>query len=98
MIEVMGLAVLPSRLKNELGFLAKAMCNKDDLRKDERTAKHADWAEDILKRYPDFNNANADEILRKETGLVFSKVLEDAGVYKRTPEGQAAFDKFVGIL
>ena len=98
LIEVMGLAVLPSRLKNELGFLAKAMCNKDDLRKDERTAKHADWAEDILKRYPDFNNANADEILRKETGLVFSKVLEDAGVYKRTPEGQAAFNKFVGIL
>ena len=98
LIEVMGLAVLPSRLKNELGYLAKVMCNKGDLRSDERTEKHAEWAEDILRRYPDFNGGNADEILRKETGLVFSKVLEDAGVYKRTPEGKEAFLRFINCL
>ena len=98
LIEVMGLAVLPSRLKKELGDLAKAMCEKEDLRKNEELAKHADWAEDILKRYPDFGSNNADEILKKETGLVFSKVLEDAGVYKRNEKGQAAFQRFINIL
>ena len=94
----MGLAVLPSRLKKELADLAKAMCNKEDLRKNEELSKHADWAEDILKRYPDFNSANAEEILRKETGIVFSKVLEDAGVYKRDEKGKAAFDRFIAVL
>ena len=98
LIEVMGLAVLPSRLKKELSDLAIAMCNKEDLRKNEELVKHADWAEDILKRYPNFNNGNADEILKKEVGIVFSKVLEDAGVYKRTAEGQAAFNKFIETL
>ena len=98
LIEVMGLAVLPSRLKKELGDLAKAMCEKEDLRKNEELAKHADWAEDILKRYPDFGSNNADEILKKETGRVFSKVLEDAGVYKRNEKGQAAFQRFINIL
>lgn len=98
LIEVMGLAVLPSRLKKELADLAEAMCAKKDLRADEVLSKHADWAEDILNRYPDFNKENADEILKKETGIVFSKVLEDAGVYKRTDEGKAAFQRFTDIL
>jgi len=98
LIEVMGLAVLPSRLKKELADLGEAMCAKKDLRADEVLAKHADWAEDILKKYPDFNKENSDEILKKETGIVFSKVLEDAGVYKRTPEGKAAFQRFIDVL
>ena len=72
--------------------------NGRDLRKDDVLAKHADWAEDILKRYPNFSGKNADEILRKETGLVFSKVLEDAGVYKRDEKGKAAFDRFIAVL
>lgn len=98
LIEVMGLAVLPSRLKKELADLGEAMCAKKDLRADEVLAKHADWAEDILKRYPDFNSANSQEILQKETGFVFSKVLEDAGVYKRNEEGKAAFQRFIDVL
>lgn len=95
LIEVMGLAVLPSRLKQELSDLAEAMCQKKDLRADETLSKHADWTEEILSKHPDFNQQNAEEILRQETGLVFSQVLEDAGVYKRTQEGQKAMQRFI---
>ena len=98
LIEVMGLAVLPSRLKKELSDLAEAMSSKKDLRADETLAKHADWAEEILARRKDFSAQTADAILKEETGIVFSKVLEDAGVYKRTQEGSAAFGKFVEKL
>lgn len=95
LIEVMGLAVLPSRLKQELSDLADAMLQKKDLHNDEVLAKHADWAEEILAKHPDFNQQNAQEILRQETGLVFSKVLEDAGVYKRNKEGKKAIEKLI---
>ena len=98
LIEVMGLAVLPSRLKKELADLGEAMCNGEDLRTNETLAKHADWSEEVRARHPDFNKSNADEILKQETGIVFSKVLEDAGVYKRNASGQAAFDKFISML
>ena len=98
LIEVMGLAVLPSRLKKELADLGDAMCRGADLRTDEVLSKHADWAEDILKRHPDFCKENADSILKEETGIVFSKVLEDAGVYKRDEAGRAAFDRFIASL
>ena len=98
LIEVMGLAVLPSRLKKELADLGDAMCNKNDLRKDEVLAKHADWAEEVLLRPPDFCRENADRILKQETGIVFSKVLEDAGVYKRDEAGKAAFARFISAL
>jgi UDPglucose--hexose-1-phosphate uridylyltransferase len=98
LIEVMGLAVLPSRLKKELADLGEAMCNGTDLHKDEVLAKHADWAEKVLARHPDFNKENADGILKEETGIVFSKVLEDAGVYKRDENGRAAFAKFVELI
>ena len=98
LIEVMGLAVLPSRLKKELADLGDAMCAGADLRQDEVLSKHADWAEDILKRHPDFCKENADSILKEETGIVFSKVLEDAGVYKRDEAGRAAFDRFIASL
>ena len=98
LIEVMGLAVLPSRLKDELSELALAMCEKRDLRSDEKLSIHAEWAEEVLKRHPEFNATNAFAILKDETGIVFSKVLEDAGVYKRTEEGMAAFKRFVDSI
>ena len=78
--------------------MGEAICNGEDLRTNETLAKHADWAEEVRARHPDFNKSNADEILKQETGIVFSKVLEDAGVYKRDASGQAAFDKFISIL
>lgn len=95
LIEVMGLAVLPARLSGELKAVADALVSGADLRADEKTAKHADWTEEIKKNYPDINETNADEIVKKETGAVFEKVLEHAGVFKRTDEGKAAFMKFI---
>jgi len=98
LIEVMGLAVLPSRLKSELELLADAIMEKADIRADEALEKHADWVEEFLPKYPNINDQNAMEILQNEIALVFSKVLEHAGVYKRNEEGQKAFDKFVHTL
>lgn len=94
LIEVMGLAVLPARLKTELQLLADAIVSGRDIRSDEAIAKHADWTDEIKAKYSDINAGNADDILKKEVGLVFSKVLEHAGVYKRTPEGKQAFISF----
>ncbi len=98
LIEVMGLAVLPARLKGEMEKLAEVILAGGDLRADEATKKHAGWAEEFLKRYPDVNAGNVHDIIRKEIGSVFSQVLEDAGVYKRTPEGKAAFLRFIESL
>ena len=94
LIEVMGLAVLPARLKEELSVLAEALAEGADLRADARTAKHADWAEAFRGKY-DITAENALDIVKKETGLVFAQVLEHAGVYKRTAEDRAAFLRFV---
>ena len=94
LIEVMGLAVLPSRLKTELSDLAKAIVAGSDIRADEVLAKHADWVDELKGRYS-FTEENAMEILMQETGSVFSAVLEDAGVYKCTSEGRAQFMAFV---
>lgn len=98
LIEVMGLAVLPARLKGEMEQLAEAILSGADIRKDEVLEKHADWVEEFLPNYTDVNKDNIMDILHKEIGVVFMQVLEDAGVYKRTAEGQAAFDKFVESL
>lgn len=95
LIEVMGLAVLPARLKEELAVLAEKMVNGEDLLADERTAKHAEWAEEIKKKYPALCAENADTILKKEVGIVFAKVLEHAGVYARNEDGKAAFLRFI---
>ena len=97
LIEVMGLAVLPARLKEELAAVAEALANGKDLRADELTAKHADWAEGFAKNY-DITADNALDIVKKETGLVFAKVLEHAGVYARTPEGKEAFLRFLNVI
>ena len=94
LIEVMGLAVLPSRLKGEMAALEQAMLENRDISSDEQLAKHAEWAEDIKKRHPDINSGNISGVIRDEIGHVFAKVLEHAGVYKRTPEGTAAFIRF----
>ena len=93
LIEVMGLAVLPTRLKAELNGVARALARGEDLRADETLAKHADWAEELKSRYT-FTEENA-EILQREVGAVFATVLEHAGVYKCTPEGREAFLRFV---
>ena len=94
LIEVMGLAVLPARLKDELDGVARALVRGDDLRADETLAKHADWAEELKSRHV-FTAENARELLRQEVGAVFATVLEHAGVFKRTPEGQEAFLRFI---
>ena len=97
LIEVMGLAVLPSRLKAELSALAEALVEGKDISADETLSKHADWAEELKKEYS-FNQENALDIVLKETGKVFAAVLEDAGVYKNNEEGRAAFLKFVDAV
>lgn len=98
LIEVMGLAVLPARLKQEMELLREAILSGADIRADETIQKHADWAEEFCKKYEKIDSSNIDEIIRKEVGLVFMQVLADAGVYKRTPKGQQAFDRFVKSL
>ena len=94
LIEVMGLAVLPARLKGELAELADALVQGADLRGSETLAKHADWAEELKTRYT-FTAENVTDILQSEVGAVFAQVLEHAGVYKCTPEGRAAFQRFI---
>ena len=94
LIEVMGLAVLPSRLKQELSDLAKAAVSGKDISENENLSKHAEWLEELKKEYA-FTKENAMDIILKETGKVFAEVLEDAGVYKNTPEGQKAFIDFI---
>ena len=98
LIEVMGLAVLPSRLKQEMALLKDAILTGSDLGKDEVLQKHSEWVAEFLPSYPEINRENIDEILRQEIGKVFVQVLEDAGVYKCTPEGREAFLKFVKTL
>lgn len=93
LIEVMGLAVLPARLKDEMEALKKAILAGDDLRADEMLEKHADWVDEFSAQYS-ITPENIDKIIEDEIGKVFSKVLEDAGVYKRTEEGKQAFLRF----
>ena len=99
LIEVMGLAVLPARLKNEMEKLAEVLVKQgvDAVRKDPLLEKHADWAEEFMSRR-EVTAENVNEVIRDEIGKVFAKVLEHAGVYKRDPEGMAAFGRFVDSL
>ena len=97
LIEVMGLAVLPARLKTELAAVAEALVTGKDLRADPLTALHADWAEEIRARRS-INAENVLSVVREETGRVFAGVLEDAGVYKRDAAGKAAFRRFIAAL
>ncbi len=92
-IEVMGLAILPARLKTELAALGEAMLSGADIDADEALAKHAPWAEELKAKYR-FTSGNITEILQQEVGLVFARVLEHAGVYKCTAAGREAFLRF----
>lgn len=101
LIEVMGLAVLPARLKDEMDKLADAILAGEDIRKDETLEKHADWVNEFLPKYALDSRGTKEglmEILHKEIGDVFMQVLEDAGVYKRTEEGMEAFGRFIETL
>ncbi len=94
LIEVMGLAVLPARLKKELGMLKEAILNHQDIGAIPQIAAHARWAEEFLARYDEINEQNIGEIIKKEVGKVFEQVLLCAGVFKRDEEGTAAFLRF----
>lgn len=97
LIEVMGLAVLPARLKKEISLLEDAILNHKDIRADAAIEKHADWVEKWMGKY-DITADNIHAIIQQEIGHVFVKVLGCSGVYKRTPEGMRAFQRFVDHL
>lgn len=95
-IEVMGLAILPSRIKSEMELLARCIIEGKDIRSFDELLKHADWAEEFIPKYEGkINKENVDEILKVEIGKVFVKVLEDAGVFKRDKKGREYFMKFI---
>ena len=98
LIEVMGLAVLPSRLKEEIEILKDYIVNGKDIRSNEKIEKHADWVDEFKVNYDVINADNVDTVIKDEIGKVFAKVLEDAGVFKRDAEGQEAFDRFMETL
>lgn len=98
LIEVMGLAVLPSRLKQEMETLAEYILQGREIESCDTIAKHAQWAKEFLPKYSDINSDNIQRILKKEIGITFSKVLEHAGVYKRDEEGRAGFRRFMDSL
>ncbi|MDM8247669.1 UDP-glucose--hexose-1-phosphate uridylyltransferase [Lacrimispora saccharolytica] len=98
LIEVMGLAILPARLKEEMELLAEYLVEKKDVRSCEALEKHADWAEKMVPLHPELNADNVMDILKEEIGKVFVGVLEDAGVYKCTEEGREAFARFLKTL
>ena len=95
LIEVMGLAVLPSRLDKELTLLKDVLIKGEDISSDETLSKHKKWVDSFICSYDNINKENVDKIIEDEVGKVFSKVLEHAGVYKRDENGQKAFMKFV---
>ena len=95
LIEVMGLAVLPGRLKSEMDSLRTALLEGKDIRNDEVLGKHADWVDEFMAKHKDFNKDNAKEIIRQEIGLVFSEVLTDAGVYKDDEKGRKGILRFI---
>lgn len=98
LIEVMGLAILPARLKAELDETARMLQAGEDLRSNPATAKHADWAESIVKKEQPSDSNSLRETLLHETGMVFVKVLECCAVFKRTPDGTQAFSRFIASL
>ena len=98
LIEVMGLAVLPSRLKDEMALLREYILSGKDIASNEQLEKHAEWVTSFLPSYPEVSEDNIDDILKQEIGNVFVRVLEDAGVYKCTKEGREAFLRFIKTL
>ena len=93
----MGLAVLPARLKSEIYLMKKKILRSEPFATDELTAKHAEWFESFRADY-EFTEENTEDILKEEIGRTFQRVLEDAGVYKRTREGNSAFLRFIATI
>lgn len=98
LIEVMGLAVLPARLKDELELLAEYIVEGKDVASNEAIEKHAQWVREFMPKHPEITKENVMDILKEEVGKTFVKVLEDAGVYKCTSQGREAFMKFIRSL
>ena len=98
LIEVMGLAVLPARLKGEMELLEEYILEGKDISSNEQIEKHAEWVKKFLPKYSEITKENIHGILQKEIGIVFTHVLEDAGVYKCTTEGREAFMRFLETL
>lgn len=98
LIEVMGLAILPARLKEEMKILSEYILENKDIGENEKIAKHEEWANNIKLKYKDLNKNNIEEILHEEIGLVFEKVLEDSGVFKTDEKGIEAFKKFIKTI
>ncbi len=99
LIEVMGLAVLPARLKEELNILKKYLItNTADISNDEIVSKHSDWYMYLIGKYLTISHETVDDVLRQEVGLKFLEVLSHSGVFKRDEVGSVAFDKFINIL
>lgn len=98
LIEVMGLAVLPSRLKQELADLGKAIVEGKNIETDQVLSKHADWVREFSGKYEKIDSSNVEKIIQDEVGIVFSRVLEDAGVFKRNEDGMKAFARFIESL
>ncbi|HEP1832824.1 TPA: UDP-glucose--hexose-1-phosphate uridylyltransferase [Streptococcus suis] len=94
LIEVMGLAILPPRLKAELAEVKKYLLGQDS----QVAAYHQPWADSLKTAHPDVTEETVEQVVRESVGQIFARVLEDAGVYKRTPEGQAAFLRFVEFV
>lgn len=98
LIEVMGLAVLPARLQEEMEVLKEAILNKKDISSNPVIEKHSDWVKEFTPKYDYIDEKNIDKIIEKEIGIVFTKVLEHAGVYKATETGRKAFERFMESL
>jgi len=101
LIEVMGLAVLPARLKDEMAAMKQEIVRQGDFRANPLTEAHAEWLVELQGKYPELHSRTEQEveqILEREVGKVFIRVLEDAGVYKNTPEGRAHFRRFIAAL
>ena len=94
----MGLAVLPARLKDELEILAEYIVEGKDIASHQKVEKHAEWEKSFYPKYENITKENVMDILREEVGIVFTHVLEDAGVYKCTEEGRRAFKRFIAEL
>ena len=98
LMAVMGVGVFPSELNDELHLIAEKILNGDDLRTDEKTAKHADWVESFILEYDDISDDNIMEIIQTEVGKAFIKILENCSVFKRDEAGQAQLTRFINTL
>ncbi len=98
LIECMGLAILPPRLKREIDAVERAMLSGASLDASDETKPHAEWARDVMASHPELDQQNIHQIMRDEIGQVFAKVLEDAGVFKWDDAGREAFDRFAKAL